>query len=173
MARRRFTSSSRTFRPRKTRSWVASNVATGGTALAASTSALVEIVQPLVPDVTLLRMRGMFAWRSDNPGASENQLGSIGGIIVEEPAATVGITAIPTPSSDGDSDWHYHTYFASRLEFVSGVGFDPNMFHSIVVDSKAMRKMSDTQRSVIVIENSAPFGMEFWWQVRYLLQVPS
>ena len=156
--------------PRRRRfvAWSSSTPVTSGTSLAASTSVISEVFTPTVPEQTVVRIRGLFAFRGDNSGADENQIGAVGIIMVKEPAATLGITAVPTPATDGEMEWMWHSYFTTRLEFSSGVGFDPNMYHQVVIDSKAMRKMGDDDRLCLVVENSAPFGMEFTSMIRIL-----
>ncbi len=157
----------------KPRGWISSTPATGVTALAGSTNALVEVVTPLVADLTVLRIRGMFSWQNDQASASEVNVGAIGIIRVEEPAATVGISAIPVPGTDADSDWIWHSYFADKYEFQTAAGFDPRKMNQIVVDSKAMRRINGEQRFVIVIENQAAQGIQFVWHMRMLVQEPT
>ncbi len=171
MARRRFRSGGFAQKPRKTLAWSSSAPVTGLVALAASTSALIETIIPNVPDLTELRVRGLFGWRTDQLAASEIQVGAVGMIVVEEPAATLGITALPVPNTDGDSDWMWHSYYASRFEFGSAIGFQTSSLNTMIIDSKAMRKVSSTQRVVVVIENSG-LGIQFFWSIRILAMVP-
>ena len=160
----------RSRRPRRSLGWVGSTPQTGLTALAASTSALIEVFVPGQPEQTLLRVRGAFGWRTDQLAASEVQLGAVGIILVEEPAATVGITAIPTPATDSEADWLWHSYYQSRFEFGSAIGFITSSLNSMVIDSKAKRKINSAQRFVMVIENTGTTGIQFAWSTRLLLQ---
>jgi len=112
----------------------------------------------------------MFAWRTDQISAAETQILSYGIAVIEEPAATVGITAVPLPGADAASEaWFYHRFLASDWDFITGVGFDSvGRTHMIEVDSKAMRKLQDNQRIVVVVQNQGPFGIDVISQLRFL-----
>jgi len=88
--------------------------------------------------------------------------------VVSEQAASVGITAVPHPGSDaGWGGWLWHSYFAGRLSFASATGYAPNQVHQLVVDSKAMRKVGDNERLVLVVQNTGTQGIVFTWSVRF------
>jgi len=72
---------------------------------------------------------------------------------VSAQALSVGISAIPHPSTDAAwGGWLYHTFLFARFDFFIVSGVNPNMMHNIVIDSKAMRKIGEEERLVTVFE---------------------
>ena len=64
-------------------------------------------------DETQLRVIGSVAVGSDQAAAFENQIGSVGLIVVSDVAAAAGAASIPGPSTNGDDDgWFCHQNFA-------------------------------------------------------------
>jgi len=147
--------------------WVGSTPQTSLTALAASSVVLDQVFTPFDAGETVIRTRGLFAVKTDQVISTENQMGAVGIGIVSEQAATVGITAVPHPDTDsGWNGWLWHSYYASSFTFGSSVGFtSPTLFH-IEIDSKAMRKVGDNERLVVVVENSGVVGIQFYSSVR-------
>ena len=93
-------------------------------AVAASTSALLQTFTPIAGGETVIRIRGLFGWRTDQSGSDEEQMGAVGICKVSEPAATLGITALPTPDTDATwGGWLWHFYYVSWFESVSVWGF--------------------------------------------------
>lgn len=165
----------RTFRrgPRRPTDWSASIALTSYTALAAASAVISEVFVPIVGGETLIRTRGLFSFATDQEAANETQVGAFGIGIVSEQAATVGATAVPHPFTDAAwGGWLYHTYFASRFRFVSGVGVSfADGVTTQVIDSKAMRKIGENERLIVVVENIAAQGMVFWNSERFLTKV--
>ena len=161
---------SRSSAPRRQTAWSASDPASGFTPLAGSTTMIFQIATPTVLKQTIVRIRGMFAWRTDQEIANENQVLSYGICVVEEPAATIGATAVPSPGVDSGSDvWMYHQYVASRFNHISGVGFDASGdVHMVQIDSKAMRIVEDNQRILFMFENQGSAGIQVLSQTRIL-----
>ena len=105
---------------------------------------------------TIVRTHLEVLIRSDQLIADEFQIGAVGLAVVTEQAQAIGITAIPTPAIDADSDqWFVHQWLMNSLLFVSGVGVDGNDGYHYSIDSKAMRKVSDSDEVVVVAEGSA------------------
>jgi len=52
--------------------------------------------------------------------------------------------------------------------FASSIGRTFDVLTHYLVDSKAMRKVGDEERLVVVIENSAAFGIEVYHNIRIL-----
>ena len=155
--------------PRKGTDWSASTPVAAFVNVGGSAVALLETFTPIAGGETVIRTRGLFTWMSDQTGANESQIGAVGIGVVSEQAATVGITAIPHPDTDAAwGGWLWHSYFASRLEFVSAVGVLPEMAHNIVIDSKAMRKVGENERLVVVCENSSTTGIRVLTSIRLL-----
>ena len=101
---------------------------------------------------TIVRTRGGMHVRSDQTGASEGYGIQMGMAVVSDQAVAIGVTAVPTPDSDINSDlWFVYEQFFSRFEFVSGVGV-LDIGHYFSYDSKAMRKVDIGQDLVQVVE---------------------
>ena len=157
---------------RRATDWVGSQPLSSMVTVAAGTAALLQTFTPFPDGETIIRLRGLFNWRSDQSTTDEFQIGAYGIAVVSEQAATVGIAAVPHPDTDASWDgWMYHTYFCSRFEFLSGVGVLADMVHTIVIDNKAMRKITGDDRLVLVVENSSGTGIQVLDQVRILSKV--
>jgi len=97
--------------------------------------------------------------QSDQTGATENFDAAIGFAVVSDQASAIGVTAVPTPMTDLDSDlWFFHQILDGAFKFVSGVGVDPQ---GVVpsgggnYESRAMRKVNGDQEVTVVTEASA------------------
>ncbi len=169
MARRSFNFSGRRTTKKGT-DWASSSPLTVGISVAAASAVLLESFTPNPGGETVVRIRGMLGWSSDNAAATEDQLGAFGIGVVSQQAQGVGITAIPHPGTDADwRGWMYHTYFNSQTQFLSSVGLMFDKMHSIVIDTKAMRKVGDAERLVMVVENTgASHGITFFNAERIL-----
>ena len=105
---------------------------------------------------TIVRTRGFFSVGSDQVAASETFDAALGYCVVSDPAAAIGITAIPTPILDAGSDLFFvHQYLAGRIEQMSAVGVEPQMQTWIQYDSKAMRRVNENETVQVNIESSA------------------
>ena len=167
MAHRRFS------RPQKRGTfWLRTDAASGGAgfkALGASTSV---IDQSLSGGglITIVRTRGMIQAISDQEVAAESPFGAFGIAIVSAQALAVGVTAIPTPYTDADSDlWFVHGYWAAPLGFGDATGF-ANISQRVDFDSKAMRKFSEDEAVVMVIENATVVGAEYLFNFAMLFK---
>ena len=158
--------------PRKATDWSASTPNTGYTGLSAATIALAEGFQPIAGGETIIRTRGLFTFGSDQQAADEQFLGAIGIGVVSEQAFTVGVTAIPDPVVDAEwGGWLYHSFFANFSPFSSATGFDALGAQQLVIDSKAMRKIGENERLVLMVTNAGGFGLQFTSSLRILTKV--
>jgi len=105
---------------------------------------------------TVVRTRGIIYVRGDNPAAAENWDFAFGICIVTDQASAVGITAVPTPTTDDGSD-SWFTY--ERAAGTTRAGELGDTGHFIQVDSKAMRKVEDGFDLVDVVENPLATGV--------------
>ena len=97
---------------------------------------------------------------SDQVAATENAHGAFGAIIVSSAAVAIGITALPTPTTDNDDDgWFVWQPVATRFVFVSGVGIDGNAIQVYEFDSKAMRRVEEGFEIAFIFENAAADGI--------------
>jgi len=99
---------------------------------------------------TVVRERVELYVVSDQEAASELQLAAYGTCVVTEQAAAIGVTAVPTPTTDLDSDaWFVHQVLLSA----HGAGtVDSQRGTRYQVDSKAMRKVEDGFNLIDVLE---------------------
>ncbi len=140
---------------RRSTTWISipffidSEVAAGG-AIVASLGADALAMRPF----TIVRTRMDFQVISDQIAADEVQVGAIAMAVVSDQASAVGVTAVPTPVTDVDSDLFYaYQAFFSDLTFGSGIGF-ANTGTRWTLESKAMRKVNDDQDVILVHELS-------------------
>jgi len=147
--------------------WVGSAVQTAFIGLAASSVVLDQIFTPFDAGETLIRTRGLFAVKTDQIATSENFMGAVGIGVVSEQAATLGITAVPHPDTDsGWNGWLWHSYWAGAILFGDATGFASPAVVSVPIDSKAMRKVGDNERLVLVVENSSAVGVQYYLNTR-------
>ncbi len=172
MARRAVRSSRFSRGPRRATDWSASGAQAAVTGVGASTATLLQSFTPIVGGETAIRIRGLIGVASDQQSATELQLGAVGIAVVTQQAQSVGITAIPHPDTDAAwGGWMWHSYFARKIFFTTGVGFQFDVMHQIPIDSKSMRKVDEDERLVVVVENSAAFGIDIYANIRILSKV--
>jgi hypothetical protein len=93
--------------------------------------------------------------------------------VVTDQASAIGVTAVPTPTTDlGSDSWYVHETLMGRFEFVSGVGVNPHAGIRASYDSKGMRRVEDGFTIVTVSEtlsNVASAVMNH--QARFLIKL--
>ena len=118
---------------------------------------------------TVRRTRALIHWKSDQLVASEYAIGAFGMCVVSEDAFAAGVASVPGPFTDASSDlWFVHQYILSDFIFGDATGFDSMGGRSYEVDSKAMRRVTDEERIVLVFENGSALGAQFGFAVRLL-----
>ena len=159
--------------PRRAVDWSASSVLAAPVTVPGASAVLIETFQPIAGGETVIRTRGMLGWESDQTAATERQIGAFGICVVTQQATTVGITAIPHPATDAAwGGWLYHTFFFSEFRLTTAAGFESNFLNSMVIDSKAMRKVDEDERLVVVVENThATQSFLFFNSERFLTKV--
>jgi len=91
---------------------------------------------------TIVRNRGLFHIRSDQIAATEDGSASYGLAVVSDQALAIGVTAVPTPETDKDSDlWLLFVTLATSV--AANVVSEMGKF--VEFDSKAMRKVEEGQ----------------------------
>ncbi len=104
---------------------------------------------------TIVRTRVNWLVRSDQLSATEMYMVALGISIVSSQALAIGVTAVPTPFTDLDSDLFFlHDIITGEQLVTTAVGINMAMPNKDV-DSRAMRKVEDGQDVAIVIENSS------------------
>ena len=105
---------------------------------------------------TIVRTRGIVTVHTDQIAATEDQVVGYGQAVVSDQAAAIGVTAVPTPVADSESDlWFVYQMMFNHFDFASAVGFGEKPLERWDIDSKAMRKVEDGQDFVSVIETAA------------------
>ena len=137
--------------------WFGGTVA--GTTLASASSA--AIVTSLSAGAlaqrpfTVVRTRGRLQLQSDQVSVTEPYQCQYGHAVVSDQASAIGITAVPTPDTDNDSDlWYVFETLMGSLRVTTDIG----RFIETVdteIDSKAMRKVEEGQDVITVAEASA------------------
>ncbi len=131
---------------------VSSTIASGNAAVLMTSLGVAALA---LRPFTVVRTRGLVTIKSDQQAASEDFFGAWGTAVVSDQAVAIGVTAIPTPIFDNDSDlWLAYEFLASDFVFGSAVGFAQTMTHR-VVDSRAMRKVDVGQDLITVIERDS------------------
>ncbi len=152
--------------------WIAGPDITGLTVLAAG-AAVFDSSFALVEPHTIMRTRGSIWVVSDQTAASEQPLGALGMAVVSDQAAAIGVSAMPTPQTDADSDLFFvHQFWATGFTFISGVGVDTRVLERYDFDSKAMRKVNVDETIAVMVENgSSAFGVSYMLQFRMLIKL--
>ncbi len=162
--------------PRRETAWFSSKDSTGFTSLAAGTAILdasLNATALATRPFTIVRIRGLLWWDSDQTAVTEVPFGALGMAVVSDQASAIGVTAVPTPISDEGSDlFMLWQPFVSATKFSTDIGYQNpsgNVFH---FDSKAMRKVNDDQDFVIVLENaSGSHGGSYVVKFRFLIKL--
>ncbi len=133
--------------------WLGLNVATttipaGAGVLAGVVNAAALALRPF----TVIRTRLELMWESDQIVTSETPRGSAALLVVSDTASALGITAIPTPTTDIGNDWFMWQGLLGKFIDASTVGFESNGGTRYHVDSKAMRKVGEGEDMVYVAE---------------------
>jgi len=104
---------------------------------------------------TVVRTHVELLISSDQSIASESQLGAFGIAVVSSQALAIGVTAVPTPVTDLESDlWFVHQVMLNCYQFHTAASVNATYGARYSVDSKAMRRVNDDQDIVFVLENS-------------------
>ena len=126
-----------------------SQSATGGT-IVFSLSAAGLALRPF----TVVRSHLEFSFASDQNAAPEDQIGAYGIAVVFDEASAIGVTAVPTPITDIESDlWMVHQIYMSQIFIASGTSVG-NVGTRYTTDSKAMRKVGNGSDVIVVAEFS-------------------
>ena len=143
---------SRQRRPRRNTSWVAA--ASGIVQRTSSGSTLFGFGgQAVVDGLTIMRTRGHLGiYLSAGAAALDGFDGAVGLAIVSENAFGVGITAVPTPITDEAWDgWFWFSHFSVKVPSANNFAGNASSIQ-IPVDSKAMRKIKNTDTIIAVLE---------------------
>ena len=119
---------------------------------------------------TIVRTRGLFVVKGSATNADSTQLGAFGFAIVEDRARAGGIAQLPIPvTNSADDAFFVHQSFAQAFNFESAVGVESNICAQYVIDSKAMRKVSDNA-IVVTVENAGAQSIDIALFCRFLFK---
>ncbi len=161
---------------RRQTEWLATEVQTDFSALAANTiqlDAVLSVPEKAFRPFTIVRTLGLLYVISDQNSADEQPFGGIGGIVVQDQAVSIGVTAIPDPENDAASDsWFLHQFWAAPIIVGDGTGFSGSPGQQYLFDSRAMRKVNNEEDIAFMITNaSGAAGIEFLWKIRMLIKL--
>jgi len=179
----RFTRSGRRSGPRRATFWETVNTTVFQTLDAAATPATVntlvtEAELDSVPNPTVIRIRGNIFQRLGNSAITleDAVLVAHAIMVVDAKQLAIGTTAMPLPLSSNSEDFLWaDSTFLSRGTIVT-TGIEASIPQTnIVVDSKAMRKITLNQVLVMVTEISLQSGaggkdVDFGFQMRILFK---
>ncbi len=88
------------------------------------------------------------------------------GIIIVAPQVILASTSVPRPISDGEERWLWNRGYAIRMDFItSGTSYIPLHLHD---DVRGMRKFTENQHLICVLENAAGASVRTMTSVRFL-----
>ena len=152
--------------------WIGSADVTAYTTVPLDT---VTLLQSLAASVlalrpfTVTRTVGQLSVVSDQVASVERGFGAMGMAVVSDQAVGVGVTAVPAPISNKESDLWFQYQFASSPMGTGLLGAGPQTWE---FDSRGQRKVQDGEDIVILFENgSSIFGLDVLIQFRMLLKL--
>jgi len=108
---------------------------------------------------TIVRTHLELNFQSDQSAATQLQFGAFGIAVVNDTAAALGITAVPAPITNLDSDlWYVHQSMLASFISKTQVGIEATAGKQYTIDSKAMRKVNNDQNIVLVLESDTLGG---------------
>ena len=153
MPRRDFRRGAAAIGKRRQTAWIATAPESVFIGISAAT-ALLDSTFVFGQPETIIRVRGLLTIQSDQEAASEQPFGAVGLCVVSDQATAIGVTALPTPYNDAESDlWMMHRFWACPIVAPTAVGIT-NVAVQYEFDSKAMRKITEDETLCLVIENA-------------------
>ena len=158
----------------RTKMWIGggfgeTNVGVGSTAtLLASLNAAALLLRPF----TILRTRVTLFLGSDQFGATESNQGVLAAQVVTDSAAAAGIASVPTPLDEFTADFYVYQPWDFGIIFATAVGVsDVTGQRTIVIDSKAMRKVGHDDNIVYTCAGRGAAGYNVALEGRLLIQL--
>ena len=128
----------------------------GFVSVASNTAVIIASFDPAasgLPSPMIVRTRGEVAYHSPSFAADLQIVGAYGLAVVTDRAFAAGAASIPGPFTDAGWDgWFVWGSFGYTIEFLDATG---SMLTTAtqIVDSKAMRKITDDETIVLVAES--------------------
>jgi len=124
-----------------------------------------------IAPATIIRTRGILSVKSDQSAASEVQFGGFGIALVNEAARAAGVASLPSASSMIDDRFFVLQPFLQQFLLLDASGFDARNDTSYIIDSKAMRKITNDDGLVFVAGNNhATHGLQVSFMIRHLVK---
>jgi len=120
---------------------------------------------------TIVRTRGRLWVDTDQVADTEEPFGALGFAVVSDQASAIGVTAVPTPTTDAGSSlfFSWTPWFAS-MRFATASGFT-SPGSTFEFDSKAMRKVEVGEDLIVTVENqNAADQVSFLFMARILVK---
>ena len=123
---------------------------------------------------TIIRTRLAIAWDSDQAAATEGGAGVFSMQVVSDSAVAAGVTAVPTPLTETDSDYFVYKPVNFGIVVLDATGFvqspigDKDQFE---VDSKAMRKVGLDEDVSVVLQTRSAVGSVISVEGRFLVKL--
>ncbi len=131
----------------------------GYLAVASNTKVLLSTFDPAAFGLikpTIVRVRGQINIRPEAFTADVDITGAYGVAVVSDQAVAAGIASIPGPFTDAEWDgWFVWQAFAMHLQITSPVESFMIVDGRETIDSKAMRKITDNETMVTVVESQS------------------
>jgi len=146
--------------------WFGAADITTGSDLALTTSVLPSNHITLGETGTLMRLRGRARVSLDATAVDEFAVVAVGIIKLTDEAFAAGVGSVPTPHTDVDAEWAWHSY----LTIGSGAEASVNqnsLFDSVVIDSKAMRRFKQNEVIAFVAEIADVLDQGGTWDLQF------
>ena len=142
---------------RRTTTWFFSANVNVEAAVAANSAALSQTFNAAalaLRPFTIVRTRGYIWAASDQAAAFEVPFGAVGFSVVSDQAAAIGVTAVPSPVADEGSElfFNFQGWIASGAGQAASQSNGSRLFE---FDSKAQRKVSESEDLAVVIANAS------------------
>jgi len=173
MARRDFRRGAAAIRTRRETQWFRSTDISSPVSLAGGAAIIDQSLAGFSNPITVVRTRGSITIWTDQEANDEDPFGACGMCVVSDQALAIGVSAVPTPITDKDSDlWIMHQYFGLAFQFVSASGSPGVISQRVDFDSKAMRKIPPDTTLIWAVENaSASAGLRYLLQFAVLIKL--
>lgn len=146
--------SRRTRGPRKDYTWNGATLDGSGI----TTTQSVQAAVTFNASGTVARARGRIKAYIDNPSDGDRIYVGAGLIVVTEEQLAVGATATPNPLTDLDAEWMWHGFMPLAFETTTNTEASTLAMDVLEIDSKAMRRVKQTQSLALVVARTAGAG---------------
>jgi len=129
---------------------------TFGATLAAAGNVTQVITTPQASS-TVMRLRGELVASIDGPVDNDKVAINCGIIVVTEEQVAGGASTMPSPAGDLDAEWIWHGFLLLLSQAVVATA-QLTQAARLTIDSKAMRRIKQTQSVILIVENTSLAG---------------